>query len=103
KGSIESALQRCLNQPAMHSDIRRIEDAADRAVTLVRQLLAFSRKQVLRPKIIDLNSIVVNLDHLLRRLMSANIEMKTFVSKDVGTVKAASGQVERVSRNWVVT
>ena len=102
KGYIEIALQRCLNQPALHSDIRRIEDAADRAVTLVRQLLAFSRKQVLRPKIIDLNSIVVNLDHLLRRLMSANIEMKTFVSKDVGTIKADPGQVEQVIMNLVV-
>ncbi|OLB37304.1 MAG: hypothetical protein AUH11_09020 [Acidobacteria bacterium 13_2_20CM_57_17] len=102
KGYIEIALQRCLNQPALHSDIRRIEDAADRAVTLVRQLLAFSRKQVLRPKIIDLNSIVVNLDHLLRRLMSANIEMKTFVSKDVATIKADPGQVEQVIMNLVV-
>ena len=102
KGYIEIALQRCLNQPALHSDIRRIEDAADRAVTLVRQLLAFSRKQVLRPKIIDLNSIVVNLDHLLRRLMSANIEMKTFVFKDVATIKADPGQVEQVIMNLVV-
>jgi len=102
KGYIEIALQRCLNQPALHSDIRRIEDAADRAVTLVRQLLAFSRKQVLRPKIIDLNSIVVNLDHLLRRLMSANIEMKTFVSKDVATIKADPGQIEQVIMNLVV-
>ena len=102
KGYIEITLQRCLNQPALHSDIRRIEDAADRAVTLVRQLLAFSRKQVLRPKIIDLNSIVVNLDHLLRRLMSANIEMKTFVSKDVATIKADPGQIEQVIMNLVV-
>jgi PAS domain S-box-containing protein len=102
KGYIEIALQRCLNQPALHSDIRRIEDAADRAVALVRQLLAFSRKQVLRPKILDLNSIVVNLDQLLRRLMSANIEMKTFVSKDLGAIKADPGQIEQVIMNLVV-
>jgi len=102
KGYIEIALQRCLNQPALHSDIRRIEDAADRAVALVRQLLAFSRKQVLRPKVLDLNSIVVNLDELLRRLMSANIEMKTFVSKDLGAIKADPGQIEQVIMNLVV-
>ena len=102
KGYIEIALQRCLNQPALHGDIRRIEDAADRAVALVRQLLAFSRKQVLRPKILDLNSIVVNLEQLLRRLMSANIEMKTFVSKDLGAIKADPGQVEQVIMNLVV-
>src|SRR5882762_6535751 len=57
KGYVEMAMQRCLDRPELHSDIRRIEDAADRAVTLVRQLLAFSRKQVLRPKILDLNAI----------------------------------------------
>src|SRR5260370_29497350 len=51
KGYIEIALQRCLNQPALHSDIRRIEDAANRAVALVRPLLAFSHNQGLRPKV----------------------------------------------------
>ncbi len=102
KGYIEMALQRCLNQPALHSDIRRIEEAADRAVTLVRQLLAFSRKQVLRPKILDLNAIVLNLDQLLRRLMGENIEMQTFVSKEVGAIKADPGQIEQVIMNLVV-
>ena len=102
KGYVEMALQRCLDRPELHGDIRRIEDAADRAVTLVRQLLAFSRKQVLRPKILDLNAIVVNLDQLLRRLMSENIEMRTFVSKDVAAIKADPGQIEQVIMNLVV-
>jgi PAS domain S-box-containing protein len=102
KGYLEMAMQRCLDRPELHSDIRRIEDAADRAVTLVRQLLAFSRKQVLRPKILDLNAIVMNLDQLLRRLMSENIAMKTFVSNDVGAIKADPGQIEQVIMNLVV-
>jgi two-component system cell cycle sensor histidine kinase/response regulator CckA len=102
KGYVEMALHRCLDRPELHSDIRRIEEAADRAVTLVRQLLAFSRKQVLRPKVLDLNAIVLNLDQLLRRLMSENIEMKTFVSKDVGAIKADPGQIEQVIMNLVV-
>ncbi len=102
KGYVEMAMQRCLDWPELHSDIRRIEDAADRAVTLVRQLLAFSRKQVLRPKILDLNAIVMNLDQLLRRLMSENIAMKTFVSKDLGAIKADPGQIEQVIMNLVV-
>src|SRR5713226_6935940 len=102
KGYIEMALQRCLDRPELHSDIRHIEEAADRAVALVRQLLAFSRKQVLRPKIIDLNTIVLNLDQLLRRLMSENIEMETFVSKDLGSIKADPGQIEQVIMNLVV-
>jgi PAS domain S-box-containing protein len=102
KGYVEMALHRCLDRPELHSDIRRIEEAADRAVTLVRQLLAFSRKQVLRPKILDLNTIVLNLDQLLRRLMGENIEMKTLASKDVGAIKADPGQIEQVIMNLVV-
>jgi two-component system cell cycle sensor histidine kinase/response regulator CckA len=102
KGYIEMAMQRCLDRPQLHSDIRRIEEAADRAVTLVRQLLAFSRKQVLRPKVLDLNTIVMNLDQLLRRLMNENIEMKTFVAKEVGAIKADPGQIEQVIMNLVV-
>jgi len=102
KGYVEMALQRCMDRPDLHGDIRRIENAAASAVNLVRQLLAFSRKQVLRPKILDLNAIVVNLDQLLRRLMNANIEMKTFVSKGVGAIKADPGQVEQVIMNLVV-
>lgn len=102
KGYVEMAQQRCLDRPELHSDIRRIEEAADRAVTLVRQLLAFSRKQVLRPKILDLNTIIVNLDPLLRRLMSENIEMKTLVSEEVGAIKADPGQIEQVIMNLVV-
>jgi PAS domain S-box-containing protein len=102
KGYVEMAMQRSLDRPELHSDIRHIEEAADRAVTLVRQLLAFSRKQVLRPKVLDLNTIVVNLDQLLRRLMPQNIEMKTFVSKEAGTIKADPGQIEQVIMNLVV-
>jgi len=102
KGYLEMAQQRCLDRPELHSDIRRIEEAADRAVTLVRQLLAFSRKQVLRPKILDLNAIVTNLDPLLRRLMSESIEMKTLVSKEAGAIKADPGQIEQVIMNLVV-
>src|SRR5437899_1133766 len=102
KGYVEMAMNRCLDRPELHNDIRRIEEAADRAVTLVRQLLAFSRKQVLRPKVLDLNTIVINLDQLLRRLKSENIEMKTLVSKDLGSIKADPGQVDQVIMNLVV-
>jgi CheY-like chemotaxis protein len=68
----------------------------------VRQLLAFSRRQVLQPKVLDLNSIVVGLDQLLRRLMDEDIEMKTAVGKDLGRIKADPGQIEQVIMNLVV-
>ena len=102
KGYTELALNRSGTKPEMRSDIERIEDASERAATLVRQLLAFGRKQVLQPKSLDLNSIVLGLDKLLQRLMGEYIEMKTLVGEDVGTVKADPGQIEQVIMNLVV-
>jgi two-component system, cell cycle sensor histidine kinase and response regulator CckA len=102
KGYTEMALNRAGIRAEVRSDIERIEDAAERATGLVRQLLAFSRQQVLQPKNLDLNSIVLGLDKLLRRLMGADIEMKTLVGENVGTVKADPGQVEQVIMNLVV-
>jgi PAS domain S-box-containing protein len=102
KGYIELALNRCQDQPELRGDIQHIEEASDRAVALVRQLLAFGRKQVLKPKVLDINTIVLNLDKLVRRLMSANIEMKTNVGKNLGAIKADPGQIEQVIMNLVV-
>jgi PAS domain S-box-containing protein len=102
KGYVEMATNRSAGQPELRSDLHHIGDASERAGTLVRQLLAFSRKQVLKPKVLDLNSIVLNLDKLLRRLLAEVIEMKTIVGKDVGAVKADPGQIEQVIMNLVV-
>jgi CheY-like chemotaxis protein len=86
----------------MRANAQEIANAAARATSLTRQLLAFSRKQVLQPKTLDLNSIVVNLDKLLRRLMDENIEMTTAVQEHVGKVKADPVQIEQVLMNLVV-
>jgi CheY-like chemotaxis protein len=86
----------------LQADVERIEDAAERASTLVRQLLAFSRRQVLQPKLVDLNSIVMGLDKLLRRLMDEGIEMSALPGKNLGTIKADPGQMEQVIMNLVV-
>jgi len=102
KGYVEMATNRSVAQPELRSDLQHIGDASERAGTLVRQLLAFSRKQVLKPKILDLNSIVLNLDKLLRRLLAETVEMKTIARKDVGAVKADPGQIEQVIMNLVV-
>jgi len=102
KGYVELALSRSNEQPELRGNIQRIGDAAERAVTLVRQLLAFSRKQVLKPKVLDLNSIVLNMDKLVRRLMSDTIEMRTRVENSLGAVKADPGQIEQVVLNLIV-
>jgi PAS domain S-box-containing protein len=102
KGYTELALMRAKGLPELKTDIERIEDASERASGLVRQLLAFSRRQVLQPKVLDLNGIVVGLDKLLRRLMDEDIEMLTVANKPVGAIKADPGQVEQVIMNLVV-
>jgi PAS domain S-box-containing protein len=101
-GYTDLALSRSSVPLELRSDIERIENAAARAAALVRQLLAFSRKQVLQPKTLDLNAIVVNMDKLLRRLIDDNIEMITRVRDDLGKVKADPAQVEQVIMNLVV-
>ena len=77
----------------------QIKSAADRAAGITRQLLAFSRKQVLSPRVINLNDIMLNLDSLLRRLIGEDIEVLTVPSNDLGSVKADPGQIEQVIMN----
>lgn len=77
----------------------QIKAAAERAAGITRQLLAFSRKQVLSPRIIDLNDIVLNLDSLLRRLIGEDIEVLTVPARSLGSVKADPGQIEQVIMN----
>jgi PAS domain S-box-containing protein len=102
KGYAELALQRNGSSPELRADVQQVENAAERATALVRQLLAFSRRQVLQPKIIDLNAIVLGLDKLLGRLMGEHIEMVTCCSANVGNVKADPAQIEQVIMNLVV-
>jgi PAS domain S-box-containing protein len=102
KGYTELARQRAEGLPALKNDIERIDDASERAAALVRQLLAFSRKQVLQPKNIDLNGIVNGLEQLLRRLMGEDIRIHTKLAADVGTIKADPSQIEQVLMNLVV-
>jgi PAS domain S-box-containing protein len=102
KGYVELALNRIGGQPELRGNIQQIADAAERAVTLVRQLLAFSRKQVLKPRVLDLNDVVLNMDKMVRRLMNENIEMRTSVEKNLGAVKADPGQIEQVILNLIV-
>jgi two-component system, cell cycle sensor histidine kinase and response regulator CckA len=76
--------------------------AGKRAASLTRQLLAFSRQQVLDPKVIDLNSAVADMEKLLRRLIGEDIELATKLPPDLGRVKADQGQLEQVILNLAV-
>ena len=83
-------------------DLREIRKAGERAAALTRQLLAFSRKQILEPKVLDLNDIVADLQKMLRRLIGEDVELTAARTPGLGRVKADPGQVEQVLMNLVV-
>jgi PAS domain S-box-containing protein len=86
----------------LHQDVREIIHASERASSLTGQLLAFSRKQVLQPKVLYLNAHVSNMDKMLRRMIGENIELMTLLAKDLGRTKADPGQIEQVILNLAV-
>ena len=83
-------------------DLEEIRKAARRAAALTRQLLAFSRKQVLEPRIIDMNDVVLNLDKMLRSLIAENIELKTELADDLAAARADPNQIEQVIMNLAI-
>jgi two-component system cell cycle sensor histidine kinase/response regulator CckA len=86
----------------LHLKAQAIQQASDRATTLTRQLLAFSRKQLLELKIVDVNAIVADMERLLRPLIGENIELTTRLVNGVGCTRADAGQLEQVIMNLVV-
>jgi len=82
-----------------HHSAEEIQRAAERAAGLTRQLLAFSRKQVLEPKVVSLNGVVVDMLEMLRRLIGEHIELVTVLAPDLGQVRADPSQVEQVILN----
>jgi PAS domain S-box-containing protein len=86
----------------LRADADEVKKAAERAASLTRQLLAFSRRQVLQPRVIDLNRVVEEMDRMLRRLIGEDIELFTACAPDLGRVAADPGQIEQVIANLVV-
>jgi PAS domain S-box-containing protein len=84
------------------ADLTEVQKAATGAATLTRQLLAFSRQQVLEPKVIDLTEVVAGAGKMLKRLIGEDVELVTVLSPDLGAVKADPGQIEQVIMNLAV-
>jgi len=91
------------DSPFAHN-AHEIKETAEQAASLTRQLLAFSRKQVLEPRNINLNVVIAGIEKMLRRLIGDNesISLNTTVGTELGTVKADPGQIEQVLMNLVV-
>jgi len=82
--------------------IEQVRKAGERAASLTRQLLAFSRKQVLQPRVLDLNTLLVEMEKMLRRLIAEDIEFTIRAQPGALRIKADPGQVEQVAMNLVV-
>ena len=97
------ALQQRMSPDDPHREaIDEIRNAGQRAASLTQQLLAFSRKQVLEPKVLDLNTIVSDVEKMLARLIGEDISLKLVLSSDLAHVKADRSQIEQVLLNLAV-
>jgi len=83
-------------------NLEEIGKASERAASLTRQLLAFSRKQVMQPKVFDMNTVVTDLNKMLRRMIGEDIELRVISQADLGNIKADPVQHEQVIMNLVV-
>ena len=101
-GYCDLALGRIGNQDPVRSDLDEIRRASERCSALTRQLLAFSREQILKPRVINLNGVVADLDKMLRHVIGEDIRLVSALAGELGSVKVDPGQIEQVIMNLVV-
>jgi len=90
------------SEPKLRGHVEQIQKAGERAASLTRQLLAFSRKQTIQPTPLNLNNVVTGIEKLLHRVIGENIVISTHLALDLGTVMADAGQIEQVLLNLAV-
>jgi two-component system, cell cycle sensor histidine kinase and response regulator CckA len=88
--------------PALAGQLREIKEASERAATLTRQLLAFSRRQVLNPRQLELNETIAGVDRMLRRVLGGDVEVVTRLDPDLRLVRSDPGQFEQVLLNLAI-
>ncbi|MCB0194452.1 MAG: PAS domain S-box protein [Anaerolineae bacterium] len=101
-GYVELALMELSSEDKLYDDLQRVRAAAERAAGLTRQILAFSRRQVLEMKFVDLNALVKDFQQLLQRLIGEDVELQTFLEPALYGIEADKGQIEQVLLNLVV-
>jgi signal transduction histidine kinase len=101
-GNCDLVLDSLSPNDLLRRDITQIKKAGERAASLTRQLLAFSRQQVLQPVVLSLNTVAANLENLLRRLIGEDIELEIKLDPNLGNIRADPGQMEQVIMNLVV-
>jgi len=101
-GHSEIALMRAGDNVALKNDIKTIKEAGERAAQLTSQLLAFSRKQIYEPKIVDVNKIIMDLDKMLSRLISEDIYIEKRLCDNIPPIMADPTQIEQILINLIV-
>jgi PAS domain S-box-containing protein len=105
-GVITGYCELLLDQPTLPETVRKplgeVKKAGERAASLTRQLLAFSRKQMIQPQVLDLRAVVTSMDQMLHRLIGEDIQLITRLPRVLGSVMADPGQVEQVLMNLVL-
>src|SRR6266571_2591092 len=101
-GSVELLLRDLEPASPLRQDAGEIKKAGERAAGLTRQLLAYSRRQVLRPEVLDLNRVVADMDRMLRRLIGEDVDLVTRLAPHLDAVRADRGQIEQVLVNLVL-
>jgi two-component system cell cycle sensor histidine kinase/response regulator CckA len=102
KGCSELLLGAFDRRDPRREEVDEILKAADRATSLTRQLLAFGRRQVLQPQVLDLNAVVMNMDKMLRRLIGEDVQLITCLDPNLWSVKVDPGMIEQVIMNLAV-
>lgn len=102
KGYAQLSLLGLKGEDSLRGNLEEIERASERASSLTRQLLAFSRRQVMEMKVLDLNLILRDLEKMLWRIIGEDIELTTHLSEDLWRVRTDPGQIEQVILNLVV-
>ena len=102
KGCSELLLGELDPRDSRREEVEEIRKAAERATALTRQLLAFGRRQVLQPQVLDLNEVVANMDRMLQRLIGEDIQLLTVLDPELWPVKVDPGQIEQVIMNLAV-
>jgi two-component system cell cycle sensor histidine kinase/response regulator CckA len=98
-GNAELSLRRLSQDDRLYGRFTAIKEAGERAASLTRQLLAFSRKQIMQPKEIDLNHVILEMNKMLQRLIGEDVDLLIGLMPDLGKVKADPSQIEQVLLN----
>ncbi|MGM0760985.1 MAG: response regulator [Thermodesulfobacteriota bacterium] len=101
-GNVELAMFDIGRDTSLYDILQEVKGSGEKASLLTRQLLAFSRKQILQPEVLDLNEVLPDISKMIRRIIGEDIELETVLAPDLGRVEADPGQLEQVILNLAI-